>query len=465
MFSHKVTMIFGFLLLALFAGLTAVFAVPVEYQGPVPPPSAGYGRWGDHAVAPPESFQITSQGYANNVTLYLPADLTAPASAPAIFFAPGWDVPCDAYAEFLRFFASKGYAAVCDDYGEDSGVIGAQLNDAFSEAVNRYQVIDTDKFGLVGHSSGAGLLPSLGYVLVHDKGWGSEGKFIFSAAPWIDFDMTDAMVAAYPTGMKLLIHTYEDDKSTDLRTYILPFESLPIPDSEKEYITLRSTAVDGYDYLANHAVVGSGGSGYGVYDALDHYGVFRLAEALADYAFNDSAAGKNVALGDGSDAQIEMGELRDLISTYDPLPIPGVTYDYPCDISDNPRREHCADYDGELPASVLVSPVKHISLSDDLPLFTWEPVTTTTHYYLQVRPLLPNGEPDGSVSYGVDNITPTAANCEAAAQNCVHLPSSALPDGRYVWWIRAGETGAWSRRGYFQVGLFNKQYLPILTTP
>lgn len=436
------------------------------HQGPIPPIDSGYGSWGDKIVAAPESFQTVSHGYTNTVTMYYPNGQTSP--APTLFFAPGWQIACSSYAELFYFWVSKGYVAVCDDYYEDSGEIGAQLRDSFVEAASRYSArIDTDKIGLMGHSSGAGLLPSVGYALVKNSGWGGangQNVFIFSSAPWIDFDITDTMASGYPDGVKLIVQTYEDDKGTDLRTYIQAFEGLPtIPDSEKEYITLRAATVDTYTYAANHPVIATGGNGYGVFDAMDDYGVFRLIDALADYTFTSNATAKNVALGDGSAAQIEMGDLRDLISTDDPRPIPGEIYDYPCDIPDNPRRAHCADYDDELPASVLITPTKHRFVSDVRPTFVWEPSPTATDYFLQLRPLLPGGEPNWTISYG-ENVTAAETGCDGDGQHCVYTITTNLPRDNYVWWILPGndtKSGVWSRRGYFSVPY--TIYLPLVS--
>jgi hypothetical protein len=440
-----------------------------QRQGPVAPITAGWGRWGRHTMATPESFEIESQGLPNRVTLYFPEGQTRP--APTLFFAPGWEISAESYMELLGFLVSKGYVVVFDDYVEDSGAIGTQLCDSFRAAAVRYpERIDTTRIGLVGHSSGAGLLPSVGYRLAVESGWGASGRFIFSSAPWIDFDLTEEMLAAYPGDMKLIIQTYEEDLSTDLRTYIDQFESLArIPDSEKEYITLRPCTVEGYEYHADHATIAGGGNGYGVYDALDDYGVFRLLDALADYTFGgDRAAGgvalgwrsgegrrisaSEIALGDGGDPQISMGgQLRDLISSDDPRPIPGAVYDYPCDIDENPRRDHCDDYDGELPAAVLLQPIKHLDVGDNPPLFSWESVVSADRYDLQVRPLLENGEPDWGISYG-EEVSATEAGCEESG-DCGYWLDSLLPEGPYVWWVKAyGDEieGVWSRRGYFQ---------------
>ncbi len=436
----------------LLAGTGLLYAAP--RQGPVQPPASGYGSWGNETVAAPLSFDFVAQGHNNSVSIYHPQNQAA--AAPAVFFAPGWDVPCLAYAELFNFLASKGYVAVCDEYHTDIAIIGAQLRDAFLEAASRYpNLIDTSRVGLAGHSSGAGLLGSLAYELVRNHSWGGNGVFIFSSAPWIDFDMMDAKLADFPQEVKLIVQIYEEDTSTDIRTYIQQFEPLPIPDAEKEFIMLRPVTVGGYDYAADHRVIATGDGNYGVFDAMDDYGVFRLIDALADYSFTGSAQAWQVALGNGADEQIDMGQLRDLVSTDDPRPIPGKVYDYPCDVSINPRRTHCSDYDNELPAAVLRQPVKHSAVNVTSPLFVWEPVITAENYFLQIRPLLDNGEPDWSTSYGVGGITPADAGCQDETSDCQYQPAQSLPRGsQYVWWIKAGSTqrpGVWSRRGYFSL--------------
>jgi len=107
-----------------------------DYQGPLAPPASGYGHWGEYEVSEPESFSVQSQGYANSVTVYFPQGVTPP--SPVIFLAPGWEIPCDAYTQLLRFLASRGYVSVCAVYHTDTAIIGAQLYDDFSAAVARY---------------------------------------------------------------------------------------------------------------------------------------------------------------------------------------------------------------------------------------------------------------------------------------------------------------------------------------
>jgi len=117
--STKYTFALPFLFLALLpfllipSNLLAAPAAPRAWQGPIPPIDTGYGQWGSHGVSAATTFTFESQGHDNDLTLYFPDDQTA--AAPGFFFAPGWQISCEGYGELLRFMASKGYVAVCDD--------------------------------------------------------------------------------------------------------------------------------------------------------------------------------------------------------------------------------------------------------------------------------------------------------------------------------------------------------------
>jgi len=426
------------------------------HEGPVPPIESGFGRWGNAQPVGPEDFTVETQGSTNTVSVYYPQDQTT--AAPTLFFAVGWDVPCPVYEELFRFFASRGYVAVCSEYDTETETIGAQLKDAFLAAAARYPTrIDTGYIGLAGHSAGAGLLNSLAWDLVRNEGWGgSDGEhtFIFSSAPWFDFDITDAKLTDFPDGVKVILLTNEDDHGTDYRTYIDQFESLPIEDDEKDYIILRTSVVEGYTYQTDHMLIGTQpGYGASVFDAMDDYGVFRLIDALAAYTFFGDMTGWRVALGDGSEEQLDMGPLRDLISTDDPRPVPGQGSDYPCDVDINPRRDRCDDYDDQLPASVLISPVKYRTISRVHVHFAWEPSPTATTYFLQLRPVLDNGEPDWTISYG-ETVDASTVGCSSGEPRCEHTSGFSIPDDAYIWWILPSNAelgGAWSRRGSFSV--------------
>ena len=84
------------------------------------------------------------------------------------------------------------------------------------------------------------------------------------------------------------------------------FRSLGISASEKEYIVLYGDDHGSCRVTAEHDVPGRETLG-----PLKSYGVFRLFDALADYTWNGTAAGKEVALGHGSVAQRFMGQWPD----------------------------------------------------------------------------------------------------------------------------------------------------------
>ena len=83
------------------------------------------------------------------------------------------------------------------------------------------------------------------------------------------------------------------------------------------------------------------------YDALDYYGVYRLLDAMMDYSFNGNVNAKNVALGNGSAAQITMPSyngqaMAPLEVTDNPTPkYPQSKYEFPCNSSTNPRIGYC----------------------------------------------------------------------------------------------------------------------------
>jgi hypothetical protein len=98
-----------------------------------------------------------------------------------------------------------------------------------------------------------------------------------------------------------------------------------------------------YTYIADHVLPNTKDA----YDAYDYYGIYRLLDALIDYSFNNNAAGKKVALGNGSAEQVTMpgydGQtLAPLEVTDNPVPQYLQTrYDFRCDSDTNLRGAYC----------------------------------------------------------------------------------------------------------------------------
>ncbi len=306
----------SFLLAAEFAGRLAA--------GPIPPPSTGYGAHGSFAVA---IEQFPSPLWpASNVTVYRPAGAGGP--VPTIFFAHGYQGTSPIYYEaLLSHLASRGYAAVFSPYKTvDTSDLSRYLTMAagFVAAVDSYpQYLDSSRVGFAGHSFGAGAIPSLARRGIVDEGWGADGAFMFSMAPWYSYDITQEELWTFPSNVKLVMQNFDDDRVNDHRMAVDIFENINIADSEKDFVTLYSDTNAAGALAADH-LVPLGATGTQFTDALDYYGIHRLIDALADYAFTGNLDGKNVALGNGSPEQTFMGNW------------PNMTPVRPLTVTDNP---------------------------------------------------------------------------------------------------------------------------------
>ncbi|WP_216823435.1 hypothetical protein [Niastella vici] len=141
----------------------------------------------------------------------------------------------------------------------------------------------------------------------------------------------------------MIAEVYDDDVTNDHRLSIDIFKHINIAASEKDYIHVKASTIAGYQYVADHVAPNSRSA----YDALDYYAIYRLLDALIDYSFNGSAAGKKVALGNGSSEQVTMpgynGQLMvPLEVTDNPAPKYAQSkYQFPCSSSTNLRTNYC----------------------------------------------------------------------------------------------------------------------------
>lgn len=315
-----------------------------QYQGPVPGISDGYGSDGGFNVGHDEFASPLWPG--QNVSVYFPEGMTAP--VPVIFFAHGYNAVLPViYSYFLEHLASRGYAVVFSPYPgsavpvSEEGILERYdiMWEGFSEAVALYpDILDVSRIGFIGHSFGGGALPSMA-LRAEALDWGTNGSFLMPLAPWYFFDITREQLESFPENTCLLMQVYEADNVNDHRMAVDVFENIAIPDEEKDYIVVHCDTVENYQYTAGHVVPET----LGIFDALDSYGVFRLADALADYAFTGNQDAKNVALGNGSAAQVDMGPIRPLTVSDDPAPLHDQPYYlFRCDNPINPRAEYCA---------------------------------------------------------------------------------------------------------------------------
>jgi len=336
----------------------------------------GYGSWGKHKVIKQTEKVIDGKG---TITFYHP-DI-AVAKKATVFFISGWGRPAHTYEYFFHFMASQGYSVV-NIYNTNPGNIKQSYQNSLDMMVLAAQThypnwIDTKKVGLMGHSYGAGSTIWLGKK-VFDKAsynWGTNGRFIFMNAPWYSLLVDENDLVNYPENVKLLIEVSNDDErpdkqetwNTDERAIRAVFELINIPNDEKDFVRLYSDAKTfqynnaTYSYKASHQVSYTASTSsrgeYQTFDALDVFAINRLSHALIDYVFEGNKAGKNVALGNGSSAQKDMGFLTKLGVTDTPiLTRPETEYVYKCtskwnDFANNKNvwflQDGCADSDGD----------------------------------------------------------------------------------------------------------------------
>ena len=135
-----------------------------------------------------------------------------------------------------------------------------------------------------------------------ENNWGDSGRFIYAMAQWYSLNISQTQLQSFPSNTKLLTEIFNDDGTNDHRMAIDIFNNINISPSEKDFILLKSDTIAGYVYLADHTVPQTSPA----FNAFDYYAIYRLLDALCDYTFNGNLAGKNVALGNGSAAQITM---------------------------------------------------------------------------------------------------------------------------------------------------------------
>jgi hypothetical protein len=327
------------------------------YAGPIPKPTSGYGTDGSYSVAT-QSFDNPNFS-GQDIVIYYPTGITSP--VPTIFYshAFGGNDPNN-ISGFLNFVAKKGYAIVFVPYQ----TIGVTIQDRYSNLLNGFiqavqdypNIIDTTKVGFVGHSFGGGASFANAYHCFTTLNWGQSGRFIFAMAQWYSYNISQTELQSFPSDVKLLTIVYEDDITNDQRMANDIFNTINIPSSEKDYLRVKSDTISGYVYAADHVVPNNT-----AFDALDYYAYYRLFDAMCDYTFNGSMAGKDVALGNGSVNQISMpGGLHNLIQSDAPnFSNPESIYTYPCTTIQNPRQMYCG----------IVASNHEISTNKDISMF------------------------------------------------------------------------------------------------
>ncbi|CAA6812643.1 MAG: Chlorophyllase [uncultured Sulfurovum sp.] len=141
---------------------------------------------------------------------------------PTLYFLAASTSDRRSYEHIYHYLANKGYVVVgLSTEGFASDFMSYHFYDAISYArrvCKKKGLSDDKQIGLIGHSSGAGVLPSLAYKLFTEDKLGEDGRFIFGASPWIDFQFKNFM--KLPKDTNFVTQLFEDDHSTDPRIYL-----------------------------------------------------------------------------------------------------------------------------------------------------------------------------------------------------------------------------------------------------
>jgi surfactin synthase thioesterase subunit len=260
------------------------------------PAPGDYGGAGQFAV----SRQTIANPEPNTpapVSVYLPSNATAQNRVPVVFFAHGFGGTEFLYYDaLLQQLASNGYAVVFAPYTSSILVNHPtryqQMWAGFQIAVQQFgDVFDTTRVGFAGHSYGAGALPELARRGVA-AGWGSNGLFLFSMAPWYSFGANYEQI---PASAKLIVQVYWDDGTNQhLIAQNDIWNRLP-QITEKKWQVIRAAQTT-CELTAGHNVPVTINAGAdGTTNALDYWGVWRKLHALSAYTFTGNSTAKTVA--------------------------------------------------------------------------------------------------------------------------------------------------------------------------
>jgi hypothetical protein len=276
------------------------------------PPSGDYGNFGQ--------FTVTRQTIANPdpnapapISVFVPSNATAQNKVPVVFFAHGFGgISYQFYETLMLQLASNGYIVVFSPYSSSifttHTVRYNQLWNGFLTAVQQNAAIaDTTKIGFAGHSYGAGASPEMARRGAA-QGWGANGLFIFSMAPWYNWG---ANMEQIPANTKLIVQVYWDDETNQhLIGQNDVWNRLP-QITERKWQVIRASQTF-CSLAAGHSVPVTDGLGQtaATTDGYDAWGIWRRLHALSDYTFTGNLTAKNVAFG----ADANMGKWRGIFN-------------------------------------------------------------------------------------------------------------------------------------------------------
>jgi acetyl esterase/lipase len=250
-----------------------------------------------------------------NVHVFLPESVNVP--VPLLLFLHGYNGGDPTYfSHLIPHIVSNGTAVIFPTYSsfpmvkEPEVVMEkyAMIYSGISEAFRMYgSYFDSTRVGIFGHSFGGGAVPWVALKAFTERGWGTNGAFLFVSAPWYIHGINDSGFYKLPSHLKAVIITYQDDDYNDHQMAVDMFGHLNIPSSGKRFFVFKSDTLDSIIQPANHFVPYGIANINGVQDNLDYFGIFKLFDALTSYSFYNNTDGQACALGNSSELQTWMG--------------------------------------------------------------------------------------------------------------------------------------------------------------
>jgi len=192
---------------------------------------------------------------------------------PVIFFAAGWhNTNHNSYRTLLSFIANHGYSII---YVPDSGSYESQLN-KFDQIVAEYaDKFDTNKIGVLGHSSGGGFTFKI-LEYMSNKNYGNNGRFLCAMDPYFAQFMDKENMNGLASTNILFVQFGPDGNQggneTDSRVPLVEYALLTGLDIDKNYIVLADPSDTSHGYPARQ-------------DISTMQGLLQPLDALMEYTF------------------------------------------------------------------------------------------------------------------------------------------------------------------------------------
>jgi hypothetical protein len=203
------------------------------------------------------------------------------ASRPVLFLVHGYLASFNwVYEGVINHFTRTGNIVVMGTYATDLADVQGSANralGAITAAVPQLQRADLANVGLIGHSLGGGTLPWITQQVVA-RGWGSEGLWMFSLAP---YQGIGSGTITLPAHARAIIEAYDQDVLVNRSVGVDLFRRLSLPASQKDHVTVRTSSHGGVTLTAQHT---SPNSVISPDDAIKFYGIYRVGDILESCA-------------------------------------------------------------------------------------------------------------------------------------------------------------------------------------